>query len=163
MNIQFLKQSVSMHEVLGMYGLQANRAGFIRCPFHEEKTPSMKIYPDGFYCFGCGAHGDQVDFVRTMEGCSFREAAAMLGGHDDPRGEDSSRAIRQRREEAAKKDREKAEARRAYLEACNLLHAVEDVRNRHEVGSEMWMAAVAEIPQLENDADQKLEALWARM
>lgn len=162
MNTQVIKQSVSMGDVLGMYGLRANRAGFVRCPFHEERTASLKIYPDGFYCFGCGAHGDQIDFVRTMEGCSFREAAAMLGGHDDPKGEDSSRAIRQRRDEAAKKDREKAEARRAYLEACNLLHAVEDVRDRHEVGSEMWMAAVAEIPILEGRADELLERLWEK-
>ena len=86
----------------------------------------------------------------------------MLGGHDDPKGEDSSRAIRQRREEAAKKDREKAEARRAYRAACTLLHAVEDVRDRHEVGSEMWMAAVAEIPILEGRADELLEQLWEK-
>ena len=41
-----------------------NRVGL--CPFHSEKTPSFTIYPDNqsFYCFGCGAGGDVVTFIR---------------------------------------------------------------------------------------------------
>jgi DNA primase len=53
------------------------------CPFHEEKTPSFAVYDDkGFYhCFGCGAHGDAIRWVREIEGCGFRDAVQrLLGG-----------------------------------------------------------------------------------
>ena len=46
------------------------------CPFHNEKTPSFNVNDeDGFYhCFGCGAHGDVISFIRNFEGKSFIEA-----------------------------------------------------------------------------------------
>ena len=50
------------------------------CPFHDEKTPSFNVRPDkGFYhCFGCGAHGDAISFVRDFEGLGFTEAVEEL-------------------------------------------------------------------------------------
>ena len=57
MNSEEIKKTYSMRDILGRYGMQPNRAGFICCPFHKEKTASMKIYQDSYYCFGCGAHG----------------------------------------------------------------------------------------------------------
>lgn len=50
------------------------------CPFHSEKTPSFHVHPDrGFFkCFGCGAGGDVIDFVRQRENLSFPEAARVL-------------------------------------------------------------------------------------
>ncbi|MFL1483043.1 DNA primase [Marinobacter sp. LN3S78] len=51
-----------------------------RCPFHDEKTPSFNVRPDkGFYhCFGCGAHGDAISFVREFEGLDFTAAVEEL-------------------------------------------------------------------------------------
>ncbi len=50
------------------------------CPFHGEKTPSFHVHPDrGFYyCFGCGAKGDAITFVRETEKLEFPEAVAYL-------------------------------------------------------------------------------------
>ncbi|WP_298020755.1 CHC2 zinc finger domain-containing protein [uncultured Parasphingopyxis sp.] len=50
------------------------------CPFHREKTPSFTIFAGGlrFYCHGCGATGDVVDYVRLAEGVGYREAAERL-------------------------------------------------------------------------------------
>src|SRR5512132_3458228 len=50
------------------------------CPFHTEKTPSFNVHPDkGFYyCFGCGAKGDAITFVRETERLEFPEAVAYL-------------------------------------------------------------------------------------
>jgi len=50
------------------------------CPFHQENTPSFSVSPaKGFYkCFGCGAAGDAITFVREMEGISFVEAVKYL-------------------------------------------------------------------------------------
>jgi DNA primase len=56
-----------------------------KCPFHAEKTPSFTVSQEkGFYhCFGCGAHGDVIEFVMQYRGSSFpeavRELAAMAG------------------------------------------------------------------------------------
>ena len=50
------------------------------CPFHDEKTPSFNVRPDkGFYhCFGCGAHGDAISFLREFDGLGFTEAVEEL-------------------------------------------------------------------------------------
>ncbi|MEZ5758337.1 MAG: DNA primase [Emcibacteraceae bacterium] len=50
------------------------------CPFHNEKTPSFTVNDDkGFYhCFGCGAHGDVINFVLETEGLSFPETIERL-------------------------------------------------------------------------------------
>lgn len=52
------------------------------CPFHNEKTPSFTVNEEkGFYhCFGCGANGDLIEFVKQTEGVSFPEAIERLAG-----------------------------------------------------------------------------------
>lgn len=87
MNVEEIKKSYSMRDILERYGLHPNRSGFICCPFHKEKTASMKIYQDSYYCFGCGAHGDVFDLVMAMEGLSFRESFLELGGAYDHKKE----------------------------------------------------------------------------
>lgn len=50
------------------------------CPFHGEKTPSFNLYPEtsSFYCFGCGAGGDVITFIRRIENLSYMDAVKML-------------------------------------------------------------------------------------
>ncbi len=50
------------------------------CPFHEDHSPSFSVYvqTQRYYCFGCGAQGDVIDFVRTFDGCSLKEALDRL-------------------------------------------------------------------------------------
>lgn len=50
------------------------------CPFHGEKTPSFNLYPEtsSFYCFGCGAGGDVITFIRRIENLSYIDAVKML-------------------------------------------------------------------------------------
>ena len=52
------------------------------CPFHGDIRPSLVIYPStrSYYCFGCGAGGDVLDFVSRLHNTSFKEAAALLQG-----------------------------------------------------------------------------------
>ena len=56
------------------------------CPFHEEAEGSFTVYADSerFYCFGCGAGGDVLDFVRRREDLSLPEAIARLDGSPGP-------------------------------------------------------------------------------
>jgi len=48
------------------------------CPFHPDHNPSLAVYPDHFYCFGCGAHGDVIDWVMKLHNLSFNEALKYL-------------------------------------------------------------------------------------
>ena len=48
------------------------------CPFHNEKTPSFYIYTDNYHCFGCGAHGDAISYVREQQGLGFIDALKWL-------------------------------------------------------------------------------------
>ena len=48
------------------------------CPFHNDNTPSLKIYPDHFYCFGCGESGDGTGFVAKLFRISQLEAAKKI-------------------------------------------------------------------------------------
>lgn len=50
------------------------------CPFHNEKTPSFTVYPEtsSYYCFGCGAGGDVVTFIRNIENLDYIEAIKLL-------------------------------------------------------------------------------------
>lgn len=55
--------------------------GFVHCPFHYEKTASMKIDKSNrFHCFGCGADGDTVDYVMKKENLDFLSAVRRLVG-----------------------------------------------------------------------------------
>jgi DNA primase len=49
------------------------------CPFHDENNPSFFIYPNNsYYCFGCGVHGNAIDFVMQKLGYSFKQACEFL-------------------------------------------------------------------------------------
>lgn len=82
------------------------------CPFHNEKTPSFTVYPESnsFYCFGCGAGGDVISFVRRIENLDYVEAikavAQMAGvsmpedGYDDTLSKQRLRLLNANREAA---------------------------------------------------------------
>jgi hypothetical protein len=52
------------------------------CPFHNERTPSFYVYDDtrAYHCFGCGAHGDAMDWLQRARGLSLSDAVTYLGG-----------------------------------------------------------------------------------
>lgn len=73
-----VRASVTMPFVVSYYGFHPNKAGFICCPFHSEKTASLKVYSDSFHCYGCGASGSVIDFVMKLFGLSSIEAARKI-------------------------------------------------------------------------------------
>jgi hypothetical protein len=85
-------------------GVQLRKAGTRHvgpCPFHFEKTPSFFVFPDGHYkCFGCGEHGDVVDFVQKLHGLSFKDALRHLGIDRGPVTPAVRRDIAERRRKA---------------------------------------------------------------
>ena len=78
MNIfQEMKERVTARQVAERYGLKVSRNGMTRCPFHNNKHPSMKI-DQNYYCFACGAKGDAVNYVAVLFGLSQFEAAKKI-------------------------------------------------------------------------------------
>lgn len=72
------------------YGMALKRDGrdFVAlCPFHKEKTPSFRLSPDrkSAHCFGCGWHGDVIQFVMELESVNFPDAVTRLVPDDDGR------------------------------------------------------------------------------
>ena len=72
-----VKQSVTTRQAAERYGIRVERNGMCRCPFHDDSTPSMKL-DRRYYCFGCGATGDVIDFVSRLRGIGSKEAAILL-------------------------------------------------------------------------------------
>lgn len=70
-----------MDEVARHYGFEPNRAGFMRCPFHQgDHTASLKVYAGdrGWHCFGCNSGGSVIDFVMRLYDINFRQAVLRL-------------------------------------------------------------------------------------
>ena len=75
---EVVKQSVAVREAAEMYGIAVGRGGMACCPFHDDRHPSLKLNEDYFYCFGCGATGDVIDFTARLYDLSPKEAAEKL-------------------------------------------------------------------------------------
>lgn len=73
-----VKAAVTPKQAAETYGIRVQRSGMCRCPFHDDRTPSMKLYEDHYHCFGCGATGDVVDLVSRYFGIGPYEAAKKL-------------------------------------------------------------------------------------
>lgn len=112
--IQELQEKVDIESVISS-SITLKRRGKTLvglCPFHNEKTPSFTVYPESnsFYCFGCGAGGDVITFVRRMENLDYIEAvksvAQMAGmsmpedGYDDTLSKQRMKLLSANREAA---------------------------------------------------------------
>ncbi|HBH50207.1 MAG TPA: DNA primase [Bacteroidales bacterium] len=76
MQLPELKQRLSIETVLQRYKLKPDKNHMLKCPFHGDKAPSLKIYDNTntFYCFGCGATGDAIQFIELYEKVSKHES-----------------------------------------------------------------------------------------
>lgn len=73
------RRLVSAREVAELNGLHPNRSGFICCPLHHEKTPSLKLYQNGtWHCFGCGKGGSSIDLMAQLYGLDALGAVRRL-------------------------------------------------------------------------------------
>ena len=110
---EIVRRSVSLREAAELYGIEIGRNGMACCPFHDDKNPSLKLNEDYFYCFGCGATGDVIDFTARLYDLTRREAAEKLAhdiglnysGHAPP----GRRYVRQKTEaQKFREDRERS-------------------------------------------------------
>ena len=103
--LQELKFKTDIEDIISAYvSLKRRGATYVGlCPFHNEKTPSFTVYPEtqSFYCFGCGAGGDAVGFIRKIENLDYMDAVKSLaeraGMQMPAEGFDDSLSKRRRR------------------------------------------------------------------
>lgn len=112
--IQELQERIDIEDVISSYVNLKSRGKTLvgLCPFHNEKTPSFTVYPESrsFYCFGCGAGGDVISFVRRMDNLDYVEAIKSLAqaagmsmpedGYDDTMAKRRMRLLAANREAA---------------------------------------------------------------
>ncbi|MDR2852813.1 MAG: DNA primase [Burkholderiaceae bacterium] len=113
--LQDLLARADIVEVVGRY-VQLKKSGgnFMGlCPFHAEKSPSFSVSPSKqfYHCFGCGANGDAIDFLKTYAGMDFVEAVQELAGQcglqvpeDDASPEERARSAQQRQQQTTLTD-----------------------------------------------------------
>lgn len=146
MDADDIKRIVPMSQVLGRYGIIQKR-GMASCPKHKDKTPSMKIYKDGFRCFSCGWSGDIFDFVRFMDNLSFKEAFISLGGtYDNEDPKEVSRKIRLAEMERQKKTEAEAEMKRIVKMNSNMLSAIRHGIEYYPPFSDIWCMCQNALP-----------------
>lgn len=158
-----VKEALTAEDVARRYGFEPNRAGFIQCPFHKEKTASLKLYPRdrGFHCFGCNAHGSVIDFVMLLFGISFAQAMVRLNA-DFGLGltaERPSPAARSKVLEERRRASERAQKTQGECEALALEHRYwHEVKTLFEPSREAWelgiihplyAEALKQLPKLE--------------
>ena len=103
--LQDLKMKTDINDIISSY-VSLKRRGNTSvglCPFHNEKTPSFTVYEDtqSFYCFGCGAGGDAIGFIKRIENLDYIDAVKALaqraGIQMPDEGYDDSLAKKRRR------------------------------------------------------------------
>ena len=73
-----VKSRVTPRMAADRYGLHVSRNGMVRCLFHDDTNPSMKLYDDHYHCFGCQATGDVIRLTAKLFGITDQEAAKKL-------------------------------------------------------------------------------------
>ena len=73
-----VKAAVPLRQAAETYGLRVLPNSMTCCPFHKDRHPSLKLNEDYFFCFGCGASGDVIDFTARLFGISLKDAAEKL-------------------------------------------------------------------------------------
>ena len=160
-----IKQSVSMQEVVEGYGIRIDRKGFCCCPFHKEKTASMKIYKSSYNCFGCGANGDVFSFVMGMENCDFKTAYKSLGGSYEQRSDRQRNLyqykLQKRKEKEIKRLQRLEQEKREMIEEVKLQKLFKMLS---PVFSDDWCAAVNRLEYLYYRLEQITEEKrWERV
>lgn len=156
MTAEEIKQNTSMKDVLGMYGITV-KGNTCCCPIHQERHPSMQIFPDGYKCHACQSHGDIFSFVMAMDGCSFPEAFVKLGGTYEKSPNKVKNAlihVKHEREKAKREQDHKFEVEfREMIDAA--IHKCRVIISFHAPFSDKWCVAQNALPWLEYVWDMK--------
>jgi hypothetical protein len=161
-----IKRLVPMTQAATFYGLEVRGDGFCRCPFHGEKTASMKVYDGerGWHCFGCHEGGSVIDFVMKLFGLSFVDAEKRLSDDfrldlftddQDPQARQKARiAATERKKALEERDRQHLAVWRRYSDA------LEAFANADKLVNETMQRPPREWLSRHHKALQEIDRLW---
>ena len=170
-----VKATVHPRMAAERYGLPIQQGSMVCCPFHDDRTPSMKLNEDYFYCFSCGATGDVIDLAARLFGLSGYDAAKKLAADFGITGQKPSilaklqrgksqaeterrcfrvlgdylRILQDWKESCAPQSPEDAIDPR-YAEACHMLERIENMLNILTYGTPKERAEVVADLQKDN-------------
>lgn len=159
-----VKAAVTTRTAAENYGIEVRRNGMACCPFHPDKTPSMKL-DTRFHCFGCQADGDVIDFTARLFGLSPKAAAEKLS-QDFGIAYERGNALRPTSIVTAlaeKRKQQEAETR-CYRVLCDYFHLLRDWKERFAPKSPdeelhpLYCEAIREIDYTEYLLDEFLSA-----
>ena len=160
MNVfEVVKENVTARQAAEAYGLKVGRTGMACCPFHSDKSPSMKL-DERYYCFGCGATGDAVDLTAKLFGIGLREAAVKLaedfGLNYDSRQKPS---IRPRIREPTPEQKYQKEENHCYKVLTDYFHLLREWEKKYapKQPDEEWNPLFAEGNLYELDYQQHFQ------
>jgi DNA primase len=104
MTVEEIKDKFSMLDILNRLNIPVKK-GFCNCPLHaKDHTASFKVYDKSFYCFGCGAGGDVITFIKLYNNMSFKDACEWISGEElSSKGRIAQEAARLKRKYAAER------------------------------------------------------------
>ncbi len=129
-----VKDAIPTRAAAEHYGIEVKRNGMACCPFHDDKTPSLKL-DTRFHCFGCQEDGDVIDFVGKLFNLTPKKAAEKLAADFGVRYDGLQVWQPQRRPsvisklEAAQQYRKKEE--RCFRVLCGYLHLLRDWKEQY--------------------------------
>ena len=163
MNVfEAVKQSVTTRQATEMYGLKISRNNMASCPFHNDRTPSMKV-DNRFHCFGCGADGDVIDFVSRLYGISGLEAPQKTASDFGISYDSKSVKAKQKQAERKKSDAQiYAEAeQRCFRVLSDYYHLLKkwEMDYAPSMEDEMWHPLFVEALQKKSHLEYLLDIL----
>ena len=158
---KIVKANVTVRQAAEHYGVEVQRNGMCCCPFHDDRHPSMKLNEDYFYCFGCGAHGDVIEFTARLFGLTNYEAVKKLA-YDfglDPDKPPAAAALKKPEYPLARAfQRDEMHCQRVL---CDYLHLLEDWKERYAPSSpeEEWDDRFVEACQMLDRVEYLVDVL----
>ena len=158
---KIVKENVTVRQAAEHYGVEVQRNGMCCCPFHDDRHPSMKLNEDYFYCFGCGAHGDVIEFTARLFGLTNYEAVKKLA-YDfglDPDKPPAAAALKKPEYPLARAfQRDEMRCQRVL---CDYLHLLENWKEQYAPSSleEEWDTRFVEACQMLDRVEYLVDVL----
>lgn len=171
-DVQMVKSSVTMRQIARMYGYEVTRSGFMKCPFHSDSNPSMKVYDGqgGYCCFACHAAGDIIEFVREHDGLDFEPAVRLIAEYSgipisdgkEPLSETDRKNIAKHRaaQEAAEKERKANQER--LKDISRDLHWLKERQAEFKPLGPIWCVMQKKIEKLTREWDFRFDTFCNR-
>lgn len=145
-----IKRSLNLIDVAKFYGIEVSPSGFTSCLFHNERTPSLKLYGDHFYCYGCGKSGDLIALIaQRLNVSQFESAKIIMNDFSLSSEEMRVTAKPQIKLSYSEWERQTIKLLNQYLDYLKYFIAVYAPKDENEPIHNTWVESVHKLPLIE--------------